>query len=84
MRGDAAARPPAAGSPGGTAGGLAAPSGPDADVLAVIAAAVDAAWPRPVAAAAAEPEPAHRSWRFSGRWWNKPIPVGRERPSSRS
>lgn len=24
--------------------------------------------------------PAYPRWRFSGRWWNKPIPHGRPRP----
>jgi len=51
-------------------------------VLAVIAAAVDQAWPRPVAATDVD-DPAHRVWRFSGRWWNKPTPMRRERPSRR-
>jgi hypothetical protein len=59
--------------------GLAPRPVPDPVVLAVIAAAVDQAWPRPVAFADAA-DPAHRVWRFSGRWWNKPTPMRRERP----
>lgn len=30
-------------------------------------------------AVAAGPEPVSR-WRFSGRWWSKPVPLGRRRP----
>ena len=51
---------------------------PDPAVLAAIASAVQLAWPRP------EPpddrQPMHPAWRFSGRWWNKPVPVSRDRP----
>jgi hypothetical protein len=54
---------------------------PDAAVLAAISAAVQLAWPRPP-----EPDeqsPVHEAWRFSGRWWNKPVPVSRDRPWAR-
>ena len=54
---------------------------PNPDVLAAITAAVQLAWPRP-----AQPDqnnPVHEAWRFSGRWWNKPVPVRRERPWAR-
>ena len=61
--------------------GLPARPGPDAVVLAVITAAVDQAWPRPVAFADVT-DPAHRVWRFSGRWWNKPTPMRRARPNT--
>jgi len=54
---------------------------PDARVLAVIAAAAETVWPRP--APPDEQDPAHQSWRFSGRWWNKPLPLRRERPWAR-
>jgi hypothetical protein len=50
---------------------------PTAEEAAAVVAAVDAAWPRPGVVAAA-PEPPR--WRFSGRWWTKPIPVRRDRP----
>lgn len=50
-------------------------------VVAVITAAVDQVWPRPAAPPAGDDtDPAHRTWRFSGRWWNRPIPIRRERP----
>ena len=52
--------------------------GPDPAVLAAIAAAVQLAWPRP--AAADEHDPVHEAWRFSGRWWNEPVPLRRDRP----
>jgi hypothetical protein len=54
---------------------------PDPDVLAAITAAVQLVWPRP-----AEPEerdPLHETWRFSGRWWHKPVPLRRDRPWAR-
>jgi hypothetical protein len=51
---------------------------PPDDELAAIVAAVEAVWPRPVIALA-EAEPA-APWRFSGRWWARPIPTRRDRP----
>lgn len=50
---------------------------------AAIVAAVEAAWPRPAAASGVPGhEPAR--WKFSGRWWTKPVPLRRERPGSYS
>ena len=59
-------------------------AGPGADptVLAVAAAAVELAWPRP--APADQHHPAHMAWRFSGRWWSKPLPLRRARPWERA
>jgi hypothetical protein len=54
---------------------------PDPAVLAAITAAVQLAWPRP--APADEHNPVHETWRFSGRWWNKPVPLSRNRPWAR-
>jgi hypothetical protein len=54
---------------------------PDPAVLAAITAAVQLAWPRP--APADEYDPVHETWRFSGRWWNKPVPLRRDRPRAR-
>jgi hypothetical protein len=45
--------------------------------VAAIAATIEVTWPRPVAAGAAEQPP---RWRFSGRWWTKPVPLRRNRP----
>jgi hypothetical protein len=50
-------------------------------VLAAIASAVQLAWPR--TAAPDEQLSVHEAWRFSGRWWNKPVPVSRDRPWTR-
>jgi len=51
----------------------------DPAVVAAVTAAVDQVWPRPLAQAD-DADPAHLVWRFSGRWWNKPTPIRRERP----
>jgi len=51
---------------------------PTDEEVAAIAAAVEVAWPRPVLAAPVDDEPAR--WRFSGRWWSKPLPSRRARP----
>jgi hypothetical protein len=56
------------------------PGEPPAEIVAVLVAAVEAAWPRP------EPVPADSgieppgAWRFSGRWWSVPVPARRDRP----
>ncbi len=51
----------------------------DPEVLAVLAAAVDQAWPRRRIVVVDEP---HRppAWRFSGRWWSRPATTRRDRP----
>jgi hypothetical protein len=51
--------------------------GPTAEEAAAIVAAVQVAWPTPVAAPPAPPED---RWRFSGRWWDGPLPLRRGRP----
>jgi hypothetical protein len=45
--------------------------------MAAIMAAIEVAWPRPRAVEKEEQAPA---WRFSGRWWAKPVPARRDRP----
>jgi hypothetical protein len=50
---------------------------PTDEEVAAIVAAVEVAWPKAVVAGA--PEPPMR-WRFSGRWWSKPVPLRRIRP----
>jgi hypothetical protein len=52
------------------------PTPTDAE-LAAIMAAVEVAWPRPAGEAPVD-EPAR--WRFSGRWWSRPLPSRRDRP----
>jgi len=50
---------------------------PEPAVLTAIVAAVEEAWPRPLPVA---PDHSVSAWRFSGRWWSKPMPVRRGRP----
>jgi len=49
-----------------------------AEEVAAIMAAVEVTWPRPASAEAPQLAPAR--WRFSGRWWTKPMPTRRDRP----
>ena len=51
---------------------------PGALEAAVIAAAVEALWPRPVVVQ--PPTERHGAWRFSGRWWARPSTARRPRP----
>jgi len=50
---------------------------PTDEEAAAIVAALDAAWPRAVAG---DEEPHGTRWRWSGRWWSKPVPLRRRRP----
>jgi hypothetical protein len=53
---------------------------PTDEEAAAIAAAITVAWPAaPAPSDWSANEPSR--WRFSGRWWSKPIPVRRDRPS---
>lgn len=54
------------------------PAATDAEVAAIVA-AIEALWPKP---ALLEATPAVRvpTWRFSNRWWIKPLASRRERP----
>ena len=51
----------------------------DPEVLAVLTAAVDQAWPRP-RLVVAEQQDRTPAWRFSGRWWTRPATTRRDRP----
>ena len=53
---------------------------PTAEEAVAIVAAVEALWPRPVVAADSQNPLRNPSWRFSGRWWSKPMPARRDRP----
>ena len=53
-------------------------SEPSPEELAAIVAAVEVAWPKPVVPV--DTGPRTPRWRFSGRWWTKPIVERRERP----
>ena len=51
---------------------------PSDEEVAAIAAAIEVAWPRPVAVShTPDPPPV---WRFSGRWWATPLVRRRARP----
>lgn len=50
---------------------------PSDEEVAAIVAAVEVAWPRAGAAPLDTDVP---RWRWSGRWWSKPIPQRRNRP----
>lgn len=52
---------------------------PTDEEAAAIAAATEALWPRPVAVATDDGAAPNR-WRFSGRWWSRPLPLRRDRP----
>jgi len=52
---------------------------PSEEEAAAIMAAYEALWPRPVVMAEEATE-RDTSWRFSGRWWAKPVPTRRARP----
>ena len=55
-----------------------APTPTDTEVVAIMA-GVEALWPKPVAAADTAPR-RRPTWRFSGRWWARPVPARRDRP----
>lgn len=61
-----------------TTPGRRTPSEPDPAELAAIVAAVELVWPRAVVVTGADAGPSR--WRFSGRWWARPVPARRERP----
>ncbi|MEM1332231.1 MAG: hypothetical protein AAGG08_02135 [Actinomycetota bacterium] len=60
--------------------GLAVSPAPTDEEAVAILAATEALWPKPVVAMSTATTPRSRSWRFSGRWWNRPTPLGRDRP----
>jgi hypothetical protein len=52
---------------------------PTAEETAAIVAAVELLWPRTVVLSAV-PAAKAAPWRFSGRWWSKPVAARRDRP----
>ena len=52
---------------------------PNDDEMAAIAAAVEVLWPRP-SGLQADPDTPVTAWRFSGRWWARPLVARRDRP----
>ena len=55
---------------------------PTAEEVAAILAAHEALWPKPVAVVASGRVPEGSRWRFSGRWWSKPVALRRDRPGA--
>jgi hypothetical protein len=53
---------------------------PSDEELAAILAAHEALWPKPVVAVGGPAEAEVPRWRFSGRWWSKPVALRRGRP----
>ena len=54
------------------------PAPTDEEAVAIVA-AVEAMWPRGVMLVESD-EPRTAAWRFSGRWWSRPLPQRRDRP----
>lgn len=54
------------------------PTPTDEEAVAIVA-AMEVLWPRPVAAPLPEVS-GDRAWKFSGRWWARPVAVRRDRP----
>lgn len=59
--------------------GLRPKPAPDPAILAALAVAADTLWPRPVGRVEERDQP-RLAWRFSGRWWHKPLVLRRDRP----
>jgi hypothetical protein len=51
----------------------------DEEAVAIVA-AVEALWPKPMAMAGDQNPLRTPTWRFSARWWAKPLPARRDRP----
>jgi hypothetical protein len=54
------------------------PTPTDEEVVAIMA-GIEALWPKPGVVVDAAPARS-TSWRFSGRWWSRPVPARRDRP----
>jgi hypothetical protein len=54
---------------------------PSEEETVAIVAAMEALWPKPMVVLAAEEQRQRdAAWRFSGRWWARPLPTRRDRP----
>jgi hypothetical protein len=53
---------------------------PSPEETAAILAAVEALWPRPVVLVGEQGTTRPNAWRFSGRWWARPVAARRDRP----
>jgi hypothetical protein len=54
------------------------PAPTDEEAVAIVA-AMQVLWPRPVLTEA-QVRAREATWRFSGRWWNRPLAARRDRP----
>ncbi len=54
------------------------PKPTDEEVVAIMA-GVEALWPKPATVVDTTPSRS-TAWRFSGRWWSRPVPARRDRP----
>jgi hypothetical protein len=54
------------------------PTPTDEEVVAIMA-GVEALWPKPAVIVDSAPVRS-TAWRFSGRWWSRPVPARRDRP----
>jgi hypothetical protein len=77
--GSTAGGPPTAVGTGPPPGSRAVQAQPGEEELVAILAAVETAWPRPAKIVAEDGEAAN-PWRFSGRWWARPVTARRARP----
>jgi hypothetical protein len=55
------------------------PAATDEEAVAIVA-AVEALWPKPVLTADLDNPLRTPTWRFSARWWARPLPQRRDRP----
>lgn len=53
---------------------------PSDEEAAAIAAAVEVLWPKPVVLEELQNPLRAPTWRFSARWWARPLPSRRDRP----
>ena len=77
MADSAAPTPDPAAAPAAVAVGAVSPAPTDAEAAAIVA-AIEVSWPRGAAPSAPDTEVSR--WRFSGRWWSRPLPSRRDRP----
>jgi hypothetical protein len=55
------------------------PGATDEETAAIMG-AMEALWPKPVVVVADTTPQREPTWRFSGRWWSKPLAARRDRP----
>lgn len=53
---------------------------PTDEEAAAIVAATEALWPKPVVSSESQSPLRTPTWRFSSRWWAKPLAARRDRP----